>query len=106
MLAAPVIGGCPRQSIIRSVLCKANNYDYLYRIKVSRGSRFQIGNYRWRIDDWVSQSAIYGKCMWDIFLAVAQTEIRIASEFPIVDQSRLETIVSRSEVGVLWTTAA
>ena len=45
------------------VLCKVNGYEYLHLIKAIQGSRFQIGNNRGRINGWVSQSAIYGKCV-------------------------------------------
>ena len=45
------------------VLCKVNGYQYLHLIKAIQGSRFQIGNNRGRINGWVSQSAIYGKCV-------------------------------------------
>ena len=45
------------------VLCKVNGYEYLHLIKAIQGPRFQIGNNRGRINGWVSQSAIYGKCV-------------------------------------------
>lgn len=45
------------------VLCKVNGYEYLHLIKAIQSSRFQIGNNRGRINGWVGQSAIYGKCV-------------------------------------------
>lgn len=45
------------------VLCKVNGSEYLHLIKAIQGSRFQIGNNRGRINGWVSQSAIFGKCI-------------------------------------------
>ncbi len=45
------------------VLCKVNGYEYLHLIKATQASRFQIGNNRGRINGWVGQAAIYGKCV-------------------------------------------
>jgi hypothetical protein len=45
------------------VLCKVNGFQYLHLIKAIQGKRFQIGNNRGRINGWVSQDAIYGKCV-------------------------------------------
>jgi hypothetical protein len=45
------------------VLCKVNGYEYLHLIKAIQATRFQIGNNRGRINGWVGQSAIYGKCV-------------------------------------------
>ena len=45
------------------VLCKVNGNEYLHLIKAIQGPRFQIGNNRGRINGWVGQSAIYGKCV-------------------------------------------
>jgi len=44
------------------VLCKVNGNEYLHLIKAIRGSRFQIGNNRGRINGWISGSSIFGKC--------------------------------------------
>jgi hypothetical protein len=45
------------------VLCKVNGRQYLHLVKARQGERFQIGNNRGRINGWVSQNGIYGKCM-------------------------------------------
>ena len=45
------------------VLCKVNGSQYLHLIKSIQGNRFQIGNNRGRINGWVSQNSIFGKCM-------------------------------------------
>lgn len=45
------------------VLCKVHGQEYLHLIKAIQGPRFQIGNNRGRINGWVGQSAIYGKCV-------------------------------------------
>jgi hypothetical protein len=44
------------------VLCKVNGNEYLHLIKAIQGQRFQIGNNRGRINGWVGQNAIFGKC--------------------------------------------
>ena len=45
------------------VLCKVNGTQYLHLIKAMQGSRFQIGNNRGRINGWISENAVYGKCV-------------------------------------------
>lgn len=45
------------------VLCKVHGCEYLHLVKAIQASRFQIGNNRGRINGWVGQSAIYGKCV-------------------------------------------
>jgi hypothetical protein len=45
------------------VLCKVNGREYLHLVKAIQGPRFQIGNYRGRINGWVTANAIYGKCI-------------------------------------------
>jgi hypothetical protein len=44
------------------VLCKVNGKQYLHLIKAIQGKRFQIGNNRGRINGWVGENGIYGKC--------------------------------------------
>jgi len=53
------------------VLCKVNGNEYLHLIKAIQGSRFQIGNNRGRINGWVGQSGIYGKCVSVVDLVVS-----------------------------------
>ena len=43
------------------VLCKVNGNDYLYLIKAIQGKRFQIGNNRGLINDWIGENSIFGK---------------------------------------------
>lgn len=57
----PVNVNCLRVGDI--VLCKVNSCEYLHLIKAIRGSQFQIGNNRGRINGWVSGSSIFGKCI-------------------------------------------
>jgi hypothetical protein len=45
------------------VLCKVNGKQYLHLVKAVQGNRFQIGNNRGRINGWISQNGIYGKCV-------------------------------------------
>ncbi len=45
------------------VLCKVNGCQYLHLIKAIQGNRFQIGNNRGRINGWVGENAIFGKCV-------------------------------------------
>jgi len=45
------------------VPCKVNGFQYLHLIKAIQGKRFQIGNNRGRINGWVSENGIYGKCV-------------------------------------------
>lgn len=45
------------------VLCKVNGTQYLHLIKAIQGSQFQIGNNRGRINGWISQNAVFGKCV-------------------------------------------
>ena len=45
------------------VLCKVNGFQYLHLIKAIQGKRFQIGNNRGRINGWIGETGIYGKCM-------------------------------------------
>ncbi|HZZ78935.1 MAG TPA: S24 family peptidase [Gemmataceae bacterium] len=44
------------------VLCKVNGSQYLHLVKAIQGKRFQIGNNRGRINGWVSENSIFGKC--------------------------------------------
>ena len=44
------------------VLCKVNGKKYLHLVKASQGKRFQIGNNRGRINGWVGENGIFGKC--------------------------------------------
>jgi hypothetical protein len=44
------------------VLCKVNGSQYLHLVKAIQGKRFQIGNNRGRINGWVGENSIYGKC--------------------------------------------
>src|SRR5215831_6282309 len=44
------------------VLCKVNGKQYLHLIKAIQGKRFQIGNNRGRINGWVGENGIFGKC--------------------------------------------
>ena len=45
------------------VLCKVNGREYLHLIKAVRGSWFQIGNNRGKVNGWVSANAIFGRCV-------------------------------------------
>ncbi len=45
------------------VLCKVNGFQYLHLIKAIQGKRFQIGNNRGRINGWIGENGIYGKCI-------------------------------------------
>jgi hypothetical protein len=45
------------------VLCKVNGFQYLHLIKAIQGKRFQIGNNPGRINGWVGENGIYGKCI-------------------------------------------
>ena len=45
------------------VLCKVNGFQYLHLIKAVQGKRFQIGNNRGRINGWIEENGIYGKCL-------------------------------------------
>ena len=45
------------------VLCKVNGFQYLHLIKAVQGKRFQIGNNRGRINGWIGENGIYGKCV-------------------------------------------
>src|SRR5262245_6825234 len=45
-----------------TVLCKVNGRHYLHRVKAIQGKRFQIGNNRGRINGWVAEGGIFGKC--------------------------------------------
>ena len=44
------------------VLCKVNGKQYLHLVKAIQGKRFQIGNNRGRINGWVGENGIFGKC--------------------------------------------
>lgn len=44
------------------VLCKINGKQYLHLVKAKQGDRFLIGNNRGRVNGWVSNNSIYGKC--------------------------------------------
>ena len=44
------------------VLCKVNGKQYLHLVKAIQGKRFQIGNNRGRINGWVGENSIFGKC--------------------------------------------
>ena len=45
------------------VLCKVNGREYLHLVKAIQGQRFQIGNNRGRINGWIGENGIYGKCI-------------------------------------------
>lgn len=45
------------------VLCKVNGRQYIHLIKSKQGNRFQIGNNRGRINGWISENSIFGKCI-------------------------------------------
>jgi hypothetical protein len=45
------------------VLCKVNGFQYLHLIKAIQGKRFQIGNNRGRVNGWIGENGIYGKCI-------------------------------------------
>ena len=45
------------------VLCKVNGFQYLHLIKAIQGNRYQIGNNRGRINGWIGQNGLYGKCI-------------------------------------------
>jgi len=44
------------------VLCKVNGKHFLHLVKAIQGKRFQIGNNRGRINGWVGENSIFGKC--------------------------------------------
>ena len=44
------------------VLCKVNGKQYLHLVKAIQGKQFQIGNNRGRINGWVGENCIFGKC--------------------------------------------
>ena len=44
------------------VLCKVNGKQYLHLVKAIQGKRIQIGNNRGRINGWVGENSIFGKC--------------------------------------------
>ena len=44
------------------VLYKVNGKQYLHLVKAIQGKRFQIGNNRGRINGWVGEKSIFGKC--------------------------------------------
>jgi hypothetical protein len=44
------------------VLCKASGKQYLHLVKAIQRRRFQIGNNRGRVNGWVGEDAIFGKC--------------------------------------------
>ena len=45
------------------VLCKVRGNEYLHLIKAISGKRFQIGNNQGRINGWIGQNSIFGKCI-------------------------------------------
>jgi hypothetical protein len=45
------------------VLWKVNGFQYLHLIKAIQGRRLQIGNNRGRINGWIGEDGIYGKCV-------------------------------------------
>jgi len=45
------------------VLCKVNGCQSLHLFKAVQGKRFQIGNNRGRINGWIGENGIYGKCV-------------------------------------------
>jgi hypothetical protein len=42
------------------VLCKVSGVQYLHLVKAISGERYQIGNYRGRINGWTSRKNIFG----------------------------------------------
>ena len=45
------------------VLCRVGGAEYLHLVKAIQGGRFQIGNNRGRINGWVGENCIFGKCI-------------------------------------------
>jgi hypothetical protein len=45
------------------VLCKVSGRHYLHLVKAIQGKRFQIGNNRGRINGWVGENGIFGRCI-------------------------------------------
>lgn len=45
------------------VLCKVKGREYLHLITATRGTQFQIGNNKGRVNGWVSANAIFGRCI-------------------------------------------
>lgn len=45
------------------VLCKVKGSHYLHLVKAIQGKRFQIGNNRGKINGWISESSLYGRCI-------------------------------------------
>jgi hypothetical protein len=45
------------------VLCKVKGREYLHLIIATRGSQFQIGNNKGRVNGWVTANAIFGRCI-------------------------------------------
>jgi len=43
------------------VLCKVRGAEFLHLVKAVQGGRFQIGNNRGHVNDWIGPSAIYGR---------------------------------------------
>jgi len=44
------------------VPCKVNGKQYLHLVKAIQGRRFRIGNNRGRVNGWVGENGIFGKC--------------------------------------------
>jgi hypothetical protein len=44
------------------VLCEVNGRHYLHLVKAILGRRFQIGNNRGRVNGWVGENGVFGKC--------------------------------------------
>ncbi len=44
------------------VLCKVKGKQYLHLVKAIQEKRFQIGNNRGRINGWVGENCIFGRC--------------------------------------------
>lgn len=45
------------------VLCKVNGKQYLHLISAVQNKRFQISNNHGRVNGWVTNNQIYGKCI-------------------------------------------
>lgn len=51
------------------VLCVVGNSEYLHLIKAINAQRFQVGNNRAGVNEWIDANHLYGKCVkveaWD-----------------------------------------
>jgi len=42
---------------------KVSGFQYVHLIKAIQGKRFQIGNNRGRINGWIGENGVFGKCV-------------------------------------------